>query len=418
MTDGIILIVFSAILLLVLAMLTNALSDDAGFVLLVWHQWQLQTSVGFALLTVVLLTILLIMLFFFIRAVFFGSAYFYQKRKALSRRKTLMSLDAAIRQRLVENFPAAFAAMENSLTHNSLNVKPFNHKKGSALHLLQADVACQAGLYAAAHEHLTHIDSDDHELAMLLRAKICLASADYSQAQSTLDMLLTYPERGIVEPFREALQPNFDRQVGMLWSQLASTLPWHMLSNLIFPAAQVIDWGRWLQALSTHDLPEDTLDHLTRLLQIMPIETQDHFANEVFVVLVQAGQYSRAMELAERVFATRLDTRLLIRWMNICVNHAVESAIQSVDNVLVQLEQRYPSQPDVVLARVRWLRHRAASQPEQRDVALVLLSPYPNHPCIQQFMLICQVENQPNMDEHLRATLLNKLDLQNERSEG
>lgn len=413
MTDGILLIVFSAILLLLLAILTNALSDDAGFVLMVWHQWQLQTSVGVALLAVVLLTILFIILFFLIRAVLFGSADFYQKRKALSRRKTLMSLDAAIRQRMVANLPAAFAAMEDSLTNNSLNLKPFNKKKGSALHLLQADVACQAGLYAAANEHLLHIDSDDHELAMLLRSKICLASGDYSQAQSTLEVLLSYHERGVIEPVRESLQPDFDRQVGVLWSDLASKQPWHMLSYLIFPASKNIDWALWLNALSTHDIPEDAADRLTRLLQIMPPETQDQFANEIFALMVKAGQYSRAMELAERVLATRLDAPLLVSWISICIEHAVESAAQSVDNVLVQLEQRYPAQPDVVLARVRWIRHIASSQPEQIDAALALLSPYQNHPLIEKYRLIWQLENQPDMDELLRATLLNRINLQN-----
>lgn len=412
MTDGIILIVFSAILLLILAILTNALSDDGGFVLLVWHQWQLQTSVGFALLVVILLTILLIILFFIIRAVLFGSAYFYQKRKALTRRKTLMSLDAAIRQRLVANFPAAFTAMEDALTHNSLNLKPYSKKKGSALHLLQADIACQAGLYAAAHEHLTHIDSDDHELAMLLRAKIYLASADYPQAQNTLEMLLTYPDRGIVEPVREALQPDFDQQVGMLWSQLACMQPWHMLSNQIFPAVKYIDWALWLKALSAQDMPEDTPDRLTRLLQMMPLETQDLLANEIFGMLVNAEQYSRALELAERVFATRLDSGLLDRWLSVCIQHTVELTAESVDNVLVQLEQRYPAQPDVVLARVRWVRHLFASEPEQIDAALALLRPYHNHPLIQHFMLIWQIENQPNMDEHLRTVLLNKINIQ------
>lgn len=413
MTDGIILIVFGSILLLVLALLTNALSDDAGFVLMVWHQWQIQTSVGFALLAVIVLTLVLIILFFLIRAVLFGSEYFYQKRKALSRRKTLISMDAAIRQRLVANFPAAFAAMEDSLTNNSLNLKPFNKKKGSALHLLQADVACQAGLYAAAHEHLLLIDSDDHELAMLVSAKICLASGDYTQAQSTLETLLTYSERGVVEPVREALQPDFDRQVGVLWSGLASKLPWHMLSYLIFPAPRHIDWVLWLSALASHEAPEDAADRLTRLLQIMPIETQDQFVHETFAVLIKARQYSRAIELAERVLATHLDERLLLGWMSICIDHAVESAAQSVDNVLLQLEQRYPAQPDVVLARVRWIRHLAASQPEQIDAALALLSPYPHHQFIQQFTLIWQLESQPNMDEHLRAALLNKIAIPN-----
>jgi tetratricopeptide (TPR) repeat protein len=413
MRDGIILIVFSTVLLLILAILASALSDDAGFVLLVWQQWQVQTSVGFALLAVILLTILLIILFFFIRAVWFGSEYFYQKRKAYTRRKTLMSLDAAIRQRLVANFPAAFAAMEDSLTNNSLNLKPFNKKKGSALHLLQADVACQAGLYAEANKHLNQIDSDDHELAVLVRAKIYLASGDYLQAQRALEMLLTYPERGVIEPVREGLQPDFDRQVGVLWSELASKQPWHMLSYLIFPAAKNIDWPLWLHALSTHDMPEDAADRLTRLLQVMPQENQDQYANDIFSVMVDAGQCAQAIELAERVFATRLDAALLASWMSVCISHDVESVQQSVDNILVQLEQRYPAQPDVVLARVRWVRHQAVSQPEQLDTALALLSPYPNHSLIQQYVLIWQLESLPQIDDQLRITLLNRIKLQN-----
>ncbi|MDE2420996.1 MAG: hypothetical protein KGO49_07445 [Gammaproteobacteria bacterium] len=412
MTDGIILIVFSVILLLALAILTNALSDDAGFVLMVWHQQQVITTVGFGLLMVVLLTIVLIALFFIFRTVLFGSEYLYQKRKAKTRRKTLMSLDTAIRHRLVADDAGSFLAMEDSLTNNSLNLRPFNKKKGSALHLLQADVACRAGLYTSANEHLTHIDSDDHELATLLRVKICLASGDFLQAKSALELLLIYPEQSVTEPIRESLQPHFDRQVGALWSQLAAQIPWQMLSQSILPAQQYIDWNLWLQALLTHEMPEQAMDEISRLLLLMTPEMQDQYADALFAVLIRAHADQRAFALAEHILSQRLDVALLSRWMSASLAHTTdEDVAQSVDRVLMQLEQRYPAQPDVVLARVRWLRAglKSSAQSEQMPAVLDQLSPFQNHPLIQHYQLLWQVEDHSDIDDHFRTALLDNL---------
>lgn len=411
MTDGIILIVFSVVLLLVLAILTNALSDDAGFVLMVWHHWQVQTSVGFGLLMIALLTIILIVLFFVVRAVLFGSEYFYQKRKAKTRRKTLMSLDTAIRHRLVADDAGSFLAMEDSLTNNSLNLRPFNKKKGSALHLLQADVACRAGLYIAANKHLTQIDSDDHELATLLRVKICLATGDFLQAKSALELLLIYPEQSVTEPIRESLQPHFDRQVGVLWSQLAAQIPWQMLSQSILPAQQYIDWSLWLQALLTHDMPEQAADEAIRLLLLMTPEIQDQHADALFAVLIRAHADQRAFELAEHILSQRLDVGLLSDWMSACLSHSTEDMIQCVERVLVQLEHRYPAQPDVVLARVRWMRAQlqSSAQFEQMHAVLELLSPFQNHKLIEHYQLIWQLEDHMGLDDQLRTALLDNL---------
>ncbi len=411
MTDGIILIVFSVILLLALAILTNALSDDAGFVLMVWHQQQVITTVGFGLLMVALLTIVLIILFFVFRSILFGSEYLYQKRKAKTRRKTLMSLDTAIRHRLVADDAGSFLAMEDSLTNNSLNLRPFNKKKGSALHLLQAEVACRAGLYAAANEHLTHIDSDDHELATLLRVKICLATGDFLQAKSALELLLIYPEQSVTEPIRESLQPHFDRQVGVLWSQLAAQIPWQMLSQSILPAQQYIDWNLWLQALLTHEMPEQATDEIIRLLLLMTPEIQDQYADGLFAVLIRAHADQRAFALAEHILSQRLDVTLLSRWMSASLAHTTEDVSQSVDRVLMQLEQRYPAQPDVVLARVRWMRAglKSSAHIEQMHAALDLLSPFQNHSLIQHYQLIWQLEDHAGIDDHFRTALLDNL---------
>jgi uncharacterized protein HemY len=413
MTDGIILIVFSVILLIALAILTNALSDDAGFVLMVWHQWQVQTSVGFAMLMIVLFSITLIVLFFIIRVVVFSSEYFYQKRKAKTRRKTLMSLDTAIRHRLVADDAGSFLAMEDSLTNNSLNLRPFNKKKGSALHLLQADVACRAGFYEAANQHLTHTDSDDHELATLLRVRICLATGDFLQAKSALELLLLYPEQRMTEPVRESLQPHFDRQVGALWSRLAAEIPWQMLSHSILPAQQYIDWNLWLQALLTHELPEQATDEAIRLLLLMTPEMQEQHADTLFALLIHAHAEPRACALAEQTLTNRLDIALLSDWMSACIRHSTEDMTQSVERVLVQLEQRYPAQPDVVLARVRWMRYQLSAQPihqpEQQQAALDLLTPFQNHALIQYYQLIWQIEDQTHLDDDLRSALLDNL---------
>ena len=410
MKDGIILIISSLILLLVLVIVTNALSDDAGFVLMVWHQWQVQTSVGMALLIAVLLSIIFTIVFLIIRAIFFGSDYFYQKRKAITRRKTLMSLDAAIRHQLVADDMGSFLAMEDSLTNDSLNLRPFNKKKGSALHLLQAENACRAGLFDAAKEHLIHIDSDDHELATLLRVKIHIGLGHFLQAKTELELLLIDPAHGISEPTRESLQPSFDQQVGVLWSQLAAEIPWEMLAQPILPLQHNVNWRVWLSALLTHDFPEPAAEEeIARLMLLMMSETQDHHAHALFALLMRVHAHPRALLLAEQILSHRLDIHLLLRWMSLCIQHCTEEEFPSVEHMLLHLEQRYPAQPDVVLARARWLRYRLSDQPEQWQTVADTLISFQPHVFIQHYQLIWQLEDQPVLDENLRASLLKNL---------
>ena len=412
MTSGILLTLFSLILLFALALLANALSDDPGYVLLVWQHWQVQTSVGFSLLMILLLAVIFLLLFFIIRAILFGSSYYYQKRKALTRRKTLMSLDESIRHRLVGNIPASFMSMEESLTKNSLNLRPFNKKKGSALHLLQADVARLAGFFPSALEHLNHIDSDDHELATLLRAKIALDAGEFIQAQGLLDFLLSYPDRGFVEPVRESLQPAFDQHVGFVWSQLAVLQPWQMLSNSLFPNTQSIDWSGWLKSLTLAQQPEDAIERVDRLLQLMPQNYQDQQVCLLFGLLRRVGADQAAFELAQRTLADRLEITLLDQWMSLALTLADDQTTEAVNTTLVSLDQRYPAQPDVVLAQVRFARYQAQKQGVDEVSLLALqarLEPYQSYVLIQHYQLIWQIEENKPLDDVTRSALLFRL---------
>ncbi len=417
MTSGLLLTFFTLTLLVIFALLASALSNDPGFVMVVWHDHQVLTSVGFALIICLLIAVALIFLFVVFSTILFGSSYFYQRRKALTRRKTLMSLDVSIRNRLVNNYPASFASMEESLTKNSLNLRPFNKKKGSALHLLQADVARMAGLYPAAMDHLTQIDSDDHELATLVRAQVCIDSGDLAQAQNMLDLLLVYPERGIMEPVRESLQPHFDLQVGALWTRLASLQPWKMLSSHLLPQPKSIAWQAWLQALASEALPDDAEDRVKRLQLLMPAEIQAEHASCLFSLLVRTGAPLAAQDLAQRVLTERLDTTLLDQWVSLCLAKKAEFPVTAIEALLHSLAQRYPAQPDVVLAQVRWTRAERASPAVQGeepsvdsggDHQLEQLRPYAQHPLVQYYLLVWKLQDM-GLDETLLTALLARL---------
>ena len=286
------------------------------------------------------------------------------------------------------------------------------------LHLLQADVARMAGLYPAAMDHLTQIDSDDHELATLVRAQVCIDSGDLPQAQNMLDLLLVYPERGMTEPVRESLQPHFDLQVGALWTRLASLQPWKMLSSHLLPQPKTINWQAWLQALASEALPDDAEDRVKRLQLLMPAEIQAEHASCLFTLLVRANATLAAQDLAQRVLTERLDTTLLDQWMSLCLAKPTELAVPVVEALLNSLEQRYPAQPDVVLAWVRWTRaerlgHAAAPIDDGSVVysdALLFeqLSPYMQHPLVQHYTLVWKLQG-AGLDDDLRTALLERI---------
>jgi|GEM_PF-6381006 len=446
MTSGILFILFSLIILMLLALIASLLLSDAGYVLVIWNGWQAQSSVGFLLLTTLVCAIGFILLFFISRAILYSSSAYREKRKIKSQVKTLISLDDAIRNRLVENFTQAFTVMEKALTRYSLNQHPLNKKKGSALHLLQADAAKRAKRYPDALAHLTEIDSDDHELASLIRAQIFLETGDLVHAQSTLELLLAYPEQGYKEPVREALQPKFDEQVGMIWSRLAALQPWDMLTRTRQPLPALIDWSLWLQALNQVTAPAEASILITRLLDSMPTAIQDQHARDLFALLSRYGTDQQVQILIQRVFGERLDTDLLDAWTThelsqttvspqtavslaesslaetiSATNHEAEapestthtSTLHSgaipehIDSILSLLEQRYPAQPDIALARTRWHAHRALFS-EPASVMQSLAETYPQHSLIQHYLQLAAIERL-SLAPELRHSLLARL---------
>ncbi len=463
MTSGILFILFSLIVLMLLALIASLLLNDAGYVLVIWNGWQAQSSVGFLLLTTLVCAIGFILLFFISRAILYSSSAYREKRKIKSQVKTLISLDDAIRNRLVENFTQAFAVMEKALTRYSLNQHPLNKKKGSALHLLQADAAKRAKRYPDALAHLTEIDSDDHELASLIRAQIYLETGDLVHAQSTLELLLAYPEQGYKEPVREALQPKFDEQVGILWSRLAALQPWDMLTRTRQPLPSLIDWSLWLQALNQAVAPAEVTLLISRLLEQMPIAVQDQHASLLFALLARYGTDQQIQTLIQRIFGERLDPDLLNSWTTYTLLQTTKSPVTAphdsaatvntapatdtittepdpvvssdggvsttatqmpqqklsqpnqtasqipdhVDSILSQLEQRYPAQPDIALARTRW-QAQIAVFAEPASVLHALAETYPQHSLIQHYLQLAEITRLP-LSAEMQQSLLTRL---------
>jgi len=152
---------------------------------------------------------------------------------------------------------------------------------------------------------------------------------------------------------------------------------------------------------------------------LMPVEIQADHARCFFTLLVRANATLAAQDLAQRVLTERLDTPLLDQWMSLCLAKPTELAMPVVEALLNSLEQRYPAQPDVVLARVRWTRAErlghATAPIDDESVAysgdalfFEQLSPYMQHPLVQHYTLVWKLQH-ASLDDVLRTALLERI---------
>lgn len=314
--------------------------QDAGYVLVVWQGWQMQTSVvvwvmlvlSFAVVSVLGLFALATLTSLPMRLRHLWRARRDHEALALAEQHAALSLLGQARQ-------------GQSILAQLVASRP--RQPVWALWLAQTqDTSAQA------QRLLERLPSEADDLVLLLQLDGLLAEAQWTEAASVLDLLLRQPREGLAQ----SLEPAFGLALTQRWCAFAQHRPWQALL-LPEPPARLSDaqWRPWLMALQHQPLADPQLaQRLLWRLDQQPFEQQQRLAADWLAVLAQMPEgQARGWMLGQQVLQQKLDLDVLRGWVEWLQPFAQPlGQLPQAHALLVALDQRYAGQPLLQLALV------------------------------------------------------------------
>lgn len=387
------LLVLSFLLLLMLlsgALFTSGLSRDAGYVLVLWQGWQLQTGVGFFLLLLLCaaISIFALLLLFTLLSASLRRGKKYQAQQA--QQQLLIQLQHAMVYQILH-------APEQAL--DRLSLQHSQHPSGWLV-LIRLYFATQIIQQGHLERYLADIPASQQVFAQLIQAEWLLQQRQPDQALSVLFTIYpTLPEH--LPPYwQQAVQ----QAVLRLWGLYAVQQPWRMLQIEPFPTLSVPTQQAWLQALrqQCRGASPEQMVHLLAYYDRQSLAQRLEMAVEWLELLVLVSEADeRAWLFVLAILQQQLCPDVLWLWLQLAVRSSRQPvAHQQSEQLLNSLNQRYPAQPNVKLVHACWLQ--AMQQPE---AAQQLLSDWPNAELSDRFNLLQQLTNQPELYQRLAPVL-------------
>lgn len=307
--------------------------QDAGYVLVVWQGWQMQTSV---------VVLAMLVLSFAVASVL-----------GLLALSTLSSLPARVRQLWhARRHRQALQHAEHLAGYWLLDQPRLGSDDLAALRQLRPDQPVWTLLHAQLQGlHPSEKTALPEELVLLLRCDEALAAANRSEVAGLLQVLLHQPPG----PLAAALQPAYHAALTVRWVQYARLAPWAALSLSPPDPLNEAQWRDWLQVLGQQGW-EDPAQGQALLAQLdqQPVAQQHRLAAGWLQVLVHwpEGQ-ARGWPLALSALQHRLDLEVLRGWVALWPVWAQpQGVLPEAASLLDSLIERYPGQPLLHLAQV------------------------------------------------------------------
>ncbi|MEC7120964.1 MAG: heme biosynthesis HemY N-terminal domain-containing protein [Pseudomonadota bacterium] len=380
-------------LLLVLAgaLFASSLAQDTGYVLLLWQGWQVQTSMGFALLLVLSLSVLMVLLLLFFSALVGWSTRYRHAQSIQDQQRVLDQLQDALCYQMLD---APAQALDR------LHLKGIEQPAGW-LRLLQVYFAGQARLQGNLQHYLAGLPQEQHAIANLLKARWLLSEQQPAAARGLLSTI--YPD--VPTSVTLADQAAFELAVRELWAKYAILQPWDLLSVQPLPSLDADQSSAWLAAL------------LAQMSQAQPEQQAELMryydtVNEQALFLEDAGRWvrvlaymtagqPRALQLAQQQLFQQLDVGLLYDWLMLTIQYPEQSVQhQQATSLFEHFNQRYPAQPAVRLAQAYWYDCYQQSAQANR-----LVQDWPTTELFDRLQLLRQISSVPLLRERLARVL-------------
>jgi hypothetical protein len=368
------------------------LLSGAGYVLVVWLGWQVQTSA----------TVFMLLLF----AVILGVAYAIRSINHWIKNWYLRHPGKIEHYRQLLPFEQLGCLwLLNAKTSKQQEIEAIFNQSASLRQLVKAHLLREnAQLEQAAHA--LNQGSALTDLLVLEQIELHIAAQQYDQAQAALTALGQQP----VSAFAQSLNPAWNNAIQELWAKLLIAQPWILLQIDPPPVLTLEQHYHWLLALQ-QQLAEFSADQQLRLIEYyQAVQAQPEFwqnmtsARQWLLVLNQiskdkliAGQQALQQhslielrqQLADQLLRQEFDPRILTIWLQ---NQLQQGNVdcQHFTQRLEELAQRYPGQPSIAMAQ--WHQLKAD---QQNEAAQDILQNWQHHPEFSYLRLKEALADQP-----------------------
>ncbi|XID75127.1 hypothetical protein ACF3NA_00710 [Alkanindiges sp. WGS2144] len=360
-------------LLALVGIIVLSIFFDAGYVLLVWLGWQLQTT---AVLFMFLLVVVVAGLVYLIRRV-----NSWIKSRLLRHPRHIDHY-----QQLLRFEQLGCLWLLDAKTSKQQDIERIFSQSATLKQLVIAHLQRENGQYPQAWQTLKSGTSLP-DLCMLETASLYLAERRFDEAREQLVLIAQQP----VSPFVQSLQPAWQQMVVQLWATLAQAAPWLVLETPqrpYFSATQQLAWLSALQQQLNAPVPVQSITPAQQAA-VLALYKQQREQPDFLQELPSAVQWllllnsisdvdatvlaQHRLELADELLGQQFDPRVLSIWLHDQLRQANPDA-QHIEQQLQALAQRYPGQPSIALAQ--WHQFKASGQ---EDAARQILQNWPQH---------------------------------------
>lgn len=364
--------------------------SGAGYVLVVWLGWQVQTS---ATLLMLVVFVIILGLVASIRAANRWIKYWHLRHpKKIEHYHQLLPFEQL-----------GCLWLLNAKSTKQSDLEAIFNQSASLKQLIRAHLLRENGQLEQAAQALSQ-GSALTDLLVLEHIELHLAAQHYSDAQTALTALNQQP----VSAFVHSLNPAWDVYVQGLWAKLLIAQPWLLLepdSKLSLTSIQQYDWLVALQQQLSHASPEQYQQLLAyyQQQQGQPEFWQDIASARQWLLLLnqindhalsvpqQQQLIQQRQQLADQLLRLEFDSRVLTIWLQ---NQLQEGTVecQHFTQRLNELAQRYPGQPSIALAQ--W--HQLMAD-QQTEAAQAILQHWQQHPDFGYLRLGQALAGQPDL---------------------
>ena len=360
-----------------------------GYAMVVWLDWQLQTTATALMLLIVAIIASLV---YFIRLVNRWVRNWYLRHPR----------HIHDYQQLLPFEQLGCLWLLNAKTTKQHDLEKIFNQSASLKQLVNAHLLRENGQYDQAWQVLEQ-GSSLSDLVMLEKAELYIAEQRHLDALNQLVFIAQQPTSSFVQ----SLDPAWQQYVQQLWASLAVAAPWLVLAIPERPHFNTEQKITWLQSLQQHMAQSTFTDRLklVKVYEHQPAEVMDNFLMAKQWLLLLNVLPSAELEnlvnmrltLADELLKQQFDPVILAIWLqdqrqqeNLDCRYFIER--------LELLAQRYPGQPSVALAQ--WHQLNAS---QQHDTAEQILQTWQQHPDFSYIRLSRALENQPELLADLDA---------------
>ena len=376
---------------LILLALFSVLSyqTGGGYVYMLWHGVQIQTSVGFLIAISVLLSFLTHL------------AWHGFKSYLNSEKRKLKYIHEFSELHPYEQLGVIWILQGNDVEQDFVQ-KIFQHS-GLLQQIFQSRYYFLKQDYDAALAALEGCPAATFELSKIQRIEIYLAQHNATLALTHLEFLNSQ----LLSPWLVSIEDCFKKRIATLWASFAVNHPWlylHSTADIVLNNDAMEKWliqllEKYEQA-STEDIQKLQLNYIenNELIKKLPYTLQVLWLK----LLLRITNMDQQLEiLAVHLLEMKFDQEVFYIWFQQQLLQK-QPRYEEIELYIQQLDQKYPSLP--ILSFAQWYIYTETQRFNEADA---LLTHFPNNIFMSYLRIKSSLKDQPDLLEELKLVFEN-----------